>query len=218
MPRLLGTAPAVLALAVAALVGPPGAAAATAPDGCQPGSEAAVVKVPGGEWYVSGGFSGREHTYVCADAGGVALEIGRPGNELASSGGGLGPTVEHLVFAGLTAAVVYENETGSRGLDMLDLATGRVRFHRGLGGGKVSVPGEHSSTGSHAVGAIVVKRDGSVAWTEQVSGNRYQVLEHETRTTVLDRGGQVRPKSLTLTGSRLSWLERSGRKRTATLR
>lgn len=45
-------------------------------------------------------FSGREHTFICASAGGVAVEIEQPGNEMASSGGGMGPLVQHLVFAG----------------------------------------------------------------------------------------------------------------------
>lgn len=205
----------VLALTSALVLGATASAAAAA--GCNPGAEALVTKVPGGEWYRSGGFSGQEHTYVCASGGGVTVEIGVPGNETASSGGGLGPTVKHLIFAGLTAAVVYENETGSMGLDVIDLSTGAVHFHRGLGGGKVKVPGEHSSAGSHAVPAIVLKHDGSIAWVQQIKGNRYEVLKHETRTKALDRSGEVRPRSLTLTGSKLRWVERDGRRRTATL-
>lgn len=204
----------ILAGALAALAPPAIASAA----GCNPGSEASVTKVPGGAWYMTGGFSGQEHTFICASAGGVAVEIGQPGNEMASSGGGLGPLVRHLVFAGLTAAVVYENETGSRGLDVVNLATGRVHFHRGLGGGKVKFVGEHSSVGAHSVGSIVVKADGSVAWTEQTTGSHYDVLKHETRTVVLDRGGQARPTSLTLAGKTLRWREQSGSQRTAMLR
>jgi hypothetical protein len=212
---LPGVAVAV-ALAVSA---PTSMATATPVGGCQPGSEAVVTKVPGGEWYMSGGFSGSEHTYICSTTGGRTVEIGQPGNEQASSDGGLGPLVQHLVFAGLTAAVVYENETGSRGLDVVALSSGRVRFHRSLGGGKVKQPGEHSSVGSHAVGAIVVRPDGSVAWTEQTGGEHYDVLRHEgRRTVVLDRDGQTRPTSLTLKGTRLRWVERDGKQRTAVLR
>jgi hypothetical protein len=207
---------AALALACAPALGAMAPAAAGA-QGCNPGAEALVTKVPGGEWYRSGGFSGQEHTYVCASGGGVTVEIGVPGNEMASSGGGLGPTVKHLIFAGLTAAVVYENETGSMGLDVIELADGHIHFHHGLGGGNVNSPGEHSSAGSHAVPAIVVKRDGSVAWVQQIKGSRYEVLKHQARTTVLDRSGEVKPKSLTLTGSKLRWVERDGSRRTATL-
>ncbi len=204
-----------LTLMLAVVLGAPAGAAAST--GCEPSSEALVTKVNGGEWYRFGGFSGQERTYICAAAGGIAVEIGQPGNEMASSEGGLGPTVQHLVFAGLTAAVVYENETGSRGLDVVYLKSGQVHFHRGLGGEKVTVPGEYSSAGSHGVGAIVVNPKGSVAWTEQISGNRYRVLEHEVRTKVLDGSGQVRPSSLTLTGSKLAWRERNGEKRMARL-
>ncbi|HXB66252.1 MAG TPA: hypothetical protein VNV42_15385 [Solirubrobacteraceae bacterium] len=207
-----------VAVAVALAVSAPTSVATATVEGCHPGSEAVVTKVRGGEWYLSGGFSGSEHAYICSTAGGRTVEIGQPGNEQASSDGGLGPLVRHLVFAGLTAAVAYENETGSRGLDVVDLSSGRVRLHRGLGGGKVTQPGEHSNVGSHAVGAIVVKPDGSVAWTEQARGEHYDVLKHEgRRTVVLDRTGQTRPKSLTLTGARLRWVESDGRRRTAVL-
>lgn len=58
---------------------------------------------------------------------------------------------------------------------------------------------------------------GSEAILTKVKGESYEVLEHfGSQTKVLDRG-EVRSKSLTLTGSTLRWTDRNGRRRTATL-
>jgi len=207
----------VLALSVAtpahALTGGP----ANAKSRCQ--IKNASFKAPGGDAYSGGGRSGEERTYICAYAGGRAIEIGKPGNPEASSEGGVGPDVQSLTFAGETAGVVYTDEEGARELRVLDLASGHTQFSYSLGGGSSGIPGEVSETGRAEVGAIVVASDGSVAWTEQAAGKHgYQVIEHgRDGTEVLDDTLSTVAHSLTLSGSTLYWRSYGGARHSATL-
>jgi hypothetical protein len=179
----------------------------------------ATFKAPGGDTYSGGGMSGEERTYVCAYAGGRAVEIGKAGNPEASSEGGVGPAVQRLTFAGETAGVVYTDEEGARELRVIDLTSGRTQFSYSLGGGSPGIPGEVSETGQAEVGTIVVASDGSVAWTEQAAERHgYEVVEHSRgATTVLDDTLSTAAHSLTLSGSTLHWRSYGGVLHSATL-
>jgi hypothetical protein len=180
----------------------------------------AMLAAPGGDAYSGGGMSGVEHTYICAYATGKGVEIGKAGDPEASSEGGEGPTVQRLAFAGGFAGVVYTDEDGKRELQVVDLANGRVRFAHGLGGGDTSgIPGEYSEAGQKQVGAIVLERDGSVAWTEQETRKRgYDVLAHDRDgTATLDGTMRTVGGSLTLTGSTLHWRWHDGASHSAPL-
>jgi hypothetical protein len=70
-----------------------------------------------------------------------------------------------------------------------------------------------SSVISASVPALVLARDGSVAWTglgwhDALAGG-LEVVQvdsgHEGKTTVLDEGAEIDYRSLALTGNRLSW-------------
>lgn len=200
----------LLSLAAPSLAG----ASARVASGCKSKS---TFRVPGGGSFSAGGESGEEHTYICANAGGRTVEIGEAGNPEASSEGGEGPNVQRLAIAGEIAGVAYFNENGSGELQVFDLRSGRARFTRKLGGGGGTVQGGEPVQG-HSVGAIVVRRDASAAWTEQQTGGGYEVIEHDAHgTTVLDDTRTTRPYSLKLNGSTLHWLEHGGEARTATL-
>jgi hypothetical protein len=192
-------------------------ASASAQARCQ--TKNATFKAPGGDAYSGGGMSGVERTYICAYAGGRAVEIGKAGNPEASSEGGEGPAVQRLAFAGETAGVAYTDEEGARELQVVDLTNGHTQFSYSLGGGSSGIPGEVSETGQAEVGAIVVASDGSVAWTEQAAGKRgYEVIEHgRNGTAVLDDTMSTAAHSLTLSGSTLHWRSYGGAQHSATL-
>lgn len=179
----------------------------------------AIFKAPGGDAYSDGGMSGEERTYVCAYAGGRTVEIGKAGNPEASSGGGVGPAVQRLAFAGETAGVAYTDEEGTRELRVIDLTSGHTQFSYSLGGDSPGIPGEVSETGQAEVGAIVVASDGSVAWTEQAAGRHgYEVVEHgPDGTETLDDTLSTAAHSLTLSGSTLHWRSYGGALHSATL-
>lgn len=194
-------------------------ASSRARSGCRSRSDV-VFKVPGGNASASGGMSGEEHTYICAYAGGRSVEIGKAGNPIASSEGGEGPSVQSLAFAGEIAGVAYTDEEGARELQVIDLTSGRTQFSFSLGGGSESgVPGEVSEAGQEKVGAVVVKSDGSVAWTEKgPEPGGYEVLEHDrVGTVVLDDEMSTAARSLTLTGSTLRWRWYDGKSHSARL-
>jgi hypothetical protein len=207
----------VLGLLVATPAHAGTSAPASAQSRCQ--TKNATFKAPGGDAYSDGGMSGEERTYICAYAGGRAVEIGKAGNPEASSGGGVGPAVQRLAFAGETAGVVYTDEEGTRELRVVDLASGHTQFSYSLGGGSSGIPGEVSETGQAEVGTIVVASDGSVAWTEQAARKHgYQVIEHgRDGTEVLDDTLSTAAHSLTLSGSTLHWRSYGGTRHSATL-
>jgi hypothetical protein len=212
----LGVASSALAATVV-LATAAGAATAspTTNERCEP--QLAMLKVPGGDAYQEGGMSGMERTYICSYATGRSVEVGEPGNPEASSDGGLGPVAMRLTFAGAMAGVVFTDEDGARELQVIDLTDGRVRFSYRLGGG--GEPGGYSEAGQQDVGAIVLKADGSVAWTEKGGGrDGYDVLEHDRRgTAVLDDQASTAARSLTLQGSTLRWRWYDGARHTALL-
>ena len=179
----------------------------------------ATFKAPGGDAYSGGGMSGVERTYICAYAGGRAVEIGKAGNPEASSEGGEGPAVQRLAFAGETAGVAYTDEEGARELQVVDLTSGHTQFSYSLGGDSSGIPGEVSETGQAEVGAIVVASDGSVAWTEQAAGKHgYEVIEHgRNGTAVLDDTLSTAAHSLALSGSTLHWRSYGGAQHSARL-
>jgi hypothetical protein len=191
--------------------------AANAQSRCQ--TKNAVFKALGGDAYSGGGMSGVERTYICAYAGGRAVEIGKAGNPEASSEGGEGPAVQRLAFAGETAGVAYTDEEGASELQVVDLTSGHTQFSYSLGGGSSGIPGEVSEVGQAEVGAIVVASDGSVAWTEQAAGKHgYRVIEHgRDGTEVLDDTLSAAAHSLTLSGSTLHWRSYGGVPHSATL-
>jgi hypothetical protein len=137
--------------------------------------------------------------YICSFAGGQPYEIG---DEIDTGVF----THEDLIFAGEQAALVVDSDT----LEVIDLAKGRVAFQHGL------VEDRKTQTGH--IGRLVLKKNGSAAWTEQLITGAYEVIEHTaTATKVLDDTKTARPYSLKLKRSTLSWLEHNGESRTASL-
>jgi hypothetical protein len=137
--------------------------------------------------------------YICSFAGGAPYEIG---GEIDTEVF----THEDLTFAGEQAALVVDADT----LEVIDLAKGRVTFQHGL-------VEDRKTEGGH-IGRLVLKKDGSAAWTEQLPSGAYEVIEHTTAATrILDDTKTTRPYSLKLKGSTLSWLEHDGESRTAAL-
>jgi hypothetical protein len=213
----LGIASSALAATVVLAMAAAAARASPAPnERCEP--QLAMLKVPGGDAYQQGGMSGMERTYVCSYATGHSVEVGEPGNPEASSEGGVGPAVMRLTFAGAMAGVVFTDEDGARELQVIDMADARVRFSYRLGGGS-SGPSGYSEAGQQDVGAIVLKADGSVAWTEKGAGRGgYDVLAHDRRgTAVLDAQASTAARSLTLQGSTLRWRWYDGARHSALL-
>jgi hypothetical protein len=94
---------------------------------------------------------------------------------------------------------------------VINLATGRVLF-------KTALPRDVAHQETILVGKIVLRPDGSVAWTQLSASGACAVVEHSSRgTKVLDPMRRAEPASLTLKGTTLSWLE-EGHRHTAILR
>jgi hypothetical protein len=159
-------------------------------------------KFPGGAEYKHFYSEEQENgvkIYICSFAGGKPYEIG---GEIDTEVF----THEDLTFAGEQAALVVDADT----LEVIDLAKGHITFQHGL------VEDRKTQTGH--IGRLVLKKDGSTAWTEQLPTGAYEVIEHTTAATkVLDDTKTTRPYSLKLEGSTLSWLEHDGETRTASL-
>jgi len=117
-----------------------------------------------------------------------------------------------LTFAGgRMAAVAWAwGSSESPKLWVINLATGAVVFKRVL-------PRDLTNQETILVGKIVLRRDGSVAWTQLSASGACEVIEHTDHgTKVLDPMRKAEPASLTLTGATLSWLE-EGHAHTAVL-
>jgi hypothetical protein len=136
--------------------------------------------------------------YICSFAGGGPYEIG---GEIDTEVF----THEKLMFAGEQAALIADGS-----LEVVNLTKDKVAFQHALAIDK--------KTQAPNVGRIVLDKQGSLAWTEQLSSGAYEVLEHTAAgTKVLDDTKTTRPYSLKLKGSTLSWLEHNGESRTASL-
>jgi hypothetical protein len=122
--------------------------------------------------------------------------------------------VDQEVVAGPTVA--YELRTPGPFNDSFvivrDLRTGRILHREPTGAGK----GE--SEGIGATKALVVKSDGSVAWTVKVYENAvYEVHAADTTgSRMLASGADIDPTSLALAGSTIYWTQ-GGRPYSATL-
>lgn len=102
------------------------------------------------------------------------------------------------------------------------LGTGRERFEEQ--NGPSDDCGGEDDCGAASVGRIVMRRDGSVAWVacysyaERCTSGPYAVLLRDRiGVRLLDRGAHIRPRSLTISGRRVSWQKR-GLTRRATIR
>ncbi len=124
-----------------------------------------------------------------------------------------------FLFTGLTftgdqaAALAFEwGSTRTPELWVIDLATDKRIYNKAL-------PSDAASFETLEVGKIVLRREGSVAWTELSYSGSCEVVEHtKSATKVLDNTHKTEPNSLKLVGSTLSWSEQDGEVRTATLR
>ena len=95
---------------------------------------------------------------------------------------------------------------------VVSLVTHKVLFRKAL-------PRDSADPETVLLGKLVLRRDGSVAWTQLSTSGACEVLEHTSRgTRVLNPTHQAQPDSLTLTGTTLRWLEQDGQARTTTLR
>jgi hypothetical protein len=181
---------------------------------------------PGSGAHAPGGFGGEERVlrggaeferatgeeesnrYICSFAGGRPHLVGRKS--------GPEDTFPSLVvFAGTWAAVVSSVDGIEQGLEIINLAKGRTVYSRAL---VVVEKSRNNTHGGGHVGRLVLKRDGSAAWTEQQATGAYHVLARTASSThLLDKTNTTRPYSLSLKGSTLTWLEHSGEARRATL-
>ncbi len=127
--------------------------------------------------------------------------------------------IEHVTLTG--ALVAYEEASipGEKGgehaksvwlLIVRNLASGRIVRRLPTG----AAPAGTNAIGAGSVVRLVLKANGAVAWTTEysfgpVSGPRtYQVRAvDKTGNRLLASGTNVRPKSLKLTGSALSWIQ-----------
>ena len=151
---------------------------------------------------------------VCSFAGGSTYDLGD---------GYSGDTTFNLVvFAGRDAAVELEFRDSPSYLVVLDLQRDRRIYRRGLGG-----YGASPSPFTRELGAIVLKPDGSLAWTEDFPGESESeltshtpadVVRHDRHgTKVLDATQKAQAGSLQLKGSTLHWVDGEGEARSAKL-
>jgi hypothetical protein len=114
--------------------------------------------------------------------------------------------VDRAAVAGDLVAYGVERcgvDTGSASVSVLRVADGKQL--RSL----ASISGSVGPESYQAVDSLVVKRNGSVAWIATVTsiigrGSRTEV--HANRT-LLDSGAQIKPRSLKLHGSKLTWID-----------
>jgi hypothetical protein len=118
-----------------------------------------------------------------------------------------------LTFAGgRMAALAWAWGSGEAPkLWVINLASGKVAFKKAL-------PRDLANQETILVGKIVLRSDGSVAWTQLSPSGACEVIEHTSRgTKILDPMRKAGPDSLTLTGTTLRWIE-EGHAHTAVLR
>ena len=203
----------VLLVAVCAI-----SSSATAPAGASPLAPGVTCGSPAGRTLA---HSARGRVYVlgqtvygCVAAAGAFCASVREGPCPRSAQ--LGP----FALAGGVAAYALRTcgvDTASAVVIVRRLADGRVLSTQ---------PATEGVTGPEsfqAVGSIVVRADGAVAWI----GSSQSIATHRSVTEVLERsagrlrrlgqGSAIRPRSLTLRGAVLSWRD-GARRRTALLR
>lgn len=177
---------------------------AAAAGGCPPGKGSR--KAGGGLYMIENRTSdaGAEEFFLCSSAGGHPFHIG-------TGGGSEGFESANVVFAGLQAALVCGEGNELTEIKVVDLASDRVSYRHEL-------PENEKHGESVKVGRLVLKRDGSIAWTELIANGTYEVIEHSKHgSKTLDATNTTRPYSLKLKGSELEWVEHDGAVRTATL-
>ena len=151
--------------------------------------------------------------YGCAGNGGHPYRLGF------SRRCPLSTCVGRIVLAG--PLVAYEEQdfgvdTVGAGIDVRDLRDGKLRVQDPA---VSNVPGPESFAG---VEAIVLRRDGAVAWIGEVSsvGHPNTVYEvhrvDSTGQTLLDSGAKINAKSLRLHGATITWSD-GGHTHSATL-
>jgi hypothetical protein len=149
--------------------------------------------------------------FGCAYRNGRAFELGG----VASRQGKGGPGGESGVLDATLASTVvayaktrYYETGGSRKVVIVrNLRTGRI-LHEVLTGTRVKP--EPPTEGVGAVQALVVKSDGSVAWTVAAGPEEgtYQVhAVDKTGSRMLATGGDIAPGSLAVAGSTMYWTQ-----------
>jgi hypothetical protein len=161
-----------------------------------------------------------DDVYGCAYGHKRAYVLGHPSGGTPQGGGG----VEQETLAGtIVAYEVFsvhnpeEHVASYFWIVVRDLRDGRV-LHK-VPTGAITGPNPEGSVGIGPISALVVKWDGSVAWTTGGEG-----VQGEYQVHVLDKVGErlvaagtdVEPRSLVLHGSTLSWVQ-GGKRLTAPL-
>lgn len=154
-------------------------------------------------------YEGSYEWFACAYRAKRAYLLGREAKFSSGGGGGVelprlvGPVVAY--GKSLDVEGIFPNPGHSINLVIVrNLMTGRV-LHKVPTG-----PSSRNSVGAGPVGALVVKRDGAVAW---INGAGDATFKHEVH--VIDRKGSrllasglgIDPLSLRLRGSTISWTQ-----------
>jgi hypothetical protein len=145
------------------------------------------------------------YIYGCADGSRRSYTLGRVIEGSASGSVGTGP----FALAGPVVAYGAEKSfTGGHSFSEVwvrDLATGKI-LHRFPDGS----PAEPGDVGIGETTAIVVRRDGSVAWitraSRQLGGIQVRSVD-ATGSHLLASSPEIEPKSLALAGSTLYWTQ-----------
>ncbi|HEY6397302.1 MAG TPA: hypothetical protein VIX82_07590 [Solirubrobacteraceae bacterium] len=214
-PDVRGYATALLALPVltacgtSAAASPSPAPSPTHAARCGPASARTLEANPAARVYVAAHGA----VYGCAAQTGKVSFLGN--RQICFAGPRIGP----ISLAGRLAAYALQRcgtDTSSSDVVVRDLADGKVLTNRAA----ISrVPGPESFA---SVGKIVVKRDGSIAWSAGVSsiGHPSEVFEvhrvDRRGPALLDSGGAIAAASLRLRGSTVTWSDH-GQPRSARL-
>jgi hypothetical protein len=151
-----------------------------------------------------------EEIFGCVYGHKHAYPLGSPPQGSSTGGGGIeretlaGPIVAFAQFSGRS---VPGNESGKDWVVVVDLRSGKILHEVPTGTPSQPHPGD---IGVGPAVAIVVKRDGAVAWIVE-SGfmpSEYQVhAVDKTGSRLLASDTNIAPSSLKLTGSKLQWTQ-----------
>lgn len=178
------------------------------PARCGPTGAATLARSPAARIYVD-----RQVAYGCAGATGKSYRLGGRGACLVM------PRVEPVLLAGSFAAyglTTCGTDTAHSQVLVRNLANGKLLV------GDYAISGGVPPESFERVNAIVLKRDGAVAWLAGLGsiglhGNRFEVVRVDRRgQALLDSGPRIAANSLRLQGSTVTWTD-GGRTRSATL-
>jgi hypothetical protein len=162
--------------------------------------QAVIYKAPGPP---EDGEEGFPTLFACA-FGHRRYMLGEPAEFGPEGGGGIArETLVGVMVAYEKSLIPAPNGHDSFVIYVRDLLTGRIVHEAPTAEAKF--PGE---VGKDSAEKIVLKRDGSVAWIDQTEPHEFQIRAvDKTGNRLLAVSGDIVPRSLSLKGSTLRWIE-----------